>query len=103
MITTPEGGTVGVGRIVHYQVDERGGLRYILPAVITCTAETHPGNWTDAAGNIVENVVPLLSLEATTVHLHVLTPGPAGSYTEHAVPYDNSANPVPRSWHWPNR
>lgn len=98
-----------VGRIVHYQVDERGGKRYVLPAIITCVEESHPdhgrtdvprlsdpsGVWYD------DNPVPVPY--GTHVHLHVLTPGPAGSYTELAVPFDGSDEPAPRSWHWPPR
>lgn len=98
-----------VGRIVHYQTDGRGGKRYILPAVITCTASTHPdadeedqsGGWTERV--VDGNPVPVPCTFDGVVHLHVMSPGPAGAYTELSVPFDDSAEPAPRTWHWPPR
>jgi hypothetical protein len=103
-----------VGRIVHYQTDERGGKRYILPAVITCVHSSHP----DGEGYVFEegpagphssalvddtNPVPIPNSDAGYVHLHVMTPGGQTSYTEWAVPFDDSDAPFPRTWHWPPR
>lgn len=102
-----------VGRIVHFQTDERGGKRYVLPAIVTCTFDSHPdrersifadGEAHMAADHIVEgNPVPVPDTDGGFVHLHVLSPGPAGAYTELTVPFDDSAEPAPRSWHWPPR
>lgn len=85
-----------VGRIVHYQTDQRGGLRYVLPAIVTCTEDSHP------QGPASEVPVPTTAADGG-VHLHVMTPGAQGAYTELSVPYDDSPDPSPRSWHWPPR
>lgn len=84
MIPTP-------GRIVHYQTDERGGLRYILPAIVVRTqASSDPRS-------------PLDELpDDTTVDLFV-TSVDGASYGENAVPFDDSDDPAPRTWHWPPR
>lgn len=101
-----------VGRIVHFQTDERGGKRYVLPAVITCVQESHPDappadEWPsdvmDVARHVEGNPVPVPATSNGIVHLHVMTPGPAGAYTELSVPFDDSDEPAPRSWHWPPR
>lgn len=96
-----------VGRIVHFQTDERGGKRYVLPAIVTCTGDSHPDSDGMVVGDeqvIDGNPVPVPNTaEGGFVHLHVLTPGPAGSYTELTVPFDGSDEPAPRSWHWPPR
>lgn len=75
------------GRVVHYQTDGRGGLRYILPAMIVVTEENH------AEGS------PLEAPAGWTVHLRVFSPGV--DYAELSVPYDDSDEPAPRTWHWP--
>ncbi len=78
-----------IGRIVHYQTDGRGGLKYPLPAVIVRTQDT-----TDPDGPL-----PLLPDEQH-VDLHVLSVAGA-SYGEDAVPFDPDGSP--RSWRWPER
>lgn len=102
---------VTIGRIVLFQTDERGGKRYTLPAIVTCTFDSHPdrkrslfadGNVHLAADCLVEgNPVPVPDTDGGFVHLHVLSPGPAGAYTELTVPFDDSPEPAPRSWRWP--
>lgn len=64
-----------IGEIVLYRTDGRNGLTYDLPAMITCTAETHPGDYPDGAQNPLP--VPESDLH---VHLTVFTPGGYGSY-----------------------
>lgn len=88
-----------VGRIVLYQTDERGGLRYALPAMVACTRDSHPGDW--SVDPRAEHPVPVPSSDQH-VHLVVFTPG-KGTYVEHDVPFDDSVDdrPVPRSWRWP--
>lgn len=34
-----------IGRIVWYRTDGRNGLAYDLPAIVTCTRTTHPGDY----------------------------------------------------------
>lgn len=80
-----------VGRIVHYQTDGRGGLRYILPATVVRTLGS-----SDPAGPLDE--LP----DDTTVDLFVMSVDGV-SYGESAVPFDDSPEPAPRSWHWPPR
>lgn len=109
---------VSVGRIVHYQTDERNGLRYVLPAVITVTQDSHPGDYPSGDAN----PLPVPDSESH-VHLTVLSPGGFGSsigadageewkgapgftpgsgtYVEWNVPF--SAEGASRSWHWPPR
>jgi hypothetical protein len=98
-----------IGRIVHYQGDERGGLRYKLPAIINCTRSTHPSVTGEPTWQGVEsgepdgtNPVPV-PLDDTTVHLTVFTPGAKEIYVEHNVPFDDSDKPAPRTWHWPEQ
>lgn len=74
------------GRVVWYQTDGRGGLRYILPAMVVVTDDNY------AEG-------PLERPAAGTVHLRIFSPGV--DYVELSVPYDGSDEPVPRSWRWP--
>lgn len=63
-----------IGKIVWYRTDGRNGLAYDLPAIITCTQETHPGDYPDGREN------PLSVPEsATHVHLTVFTPGGFGT------------------------
>lgn len=110
-----------LGRIVTYRTDGRNGLEYDLPAIITCTKDSHPGDYPDGHSN----PLPVPSSD-THVHLTVFTPGgfgttvdtdgvpgvPAtphafkgagnmtpgsGTYVEWDVPY--SLIPDPRSWH----
>lgn len=67
-----------IGRIVWYRTDGRNGLAYDLPAIITCTAETHPGDYPDGKRN------PLPVPESDThVHLTVFTPGGFGTTLLH--------------------
>ena len=110
-----------IGRIVWYRTDGRNGLVYDLPAVITVTKDTHPGDYPDGARN------PLPVPEEGYVHLTVFTPGGFGTYTDKTplasrpgdddfpdattltpgsgtyvewnVPFDPEASP--RSWRWP--
>jgi hypothetical protein len=118
------------GRIVWYQTDGRNGLDYFLPAMVTVTRASHPGDYPDGKPNSLP--VPSSDLH---VHLTVFTPGgfgsvyrsdegeqgwsdyqqedlenlgrPAeftpgsGSYVEWDVPYD--PNGARRSWRWPER
>ena len=63
-----------IGRIVWYRTDGRNGLIYDLPAMITCTQETHPGDYPDGERN------PLPVPQGPGyVHLTVFTPGGFGS------------------------
>lgn len=78
-----------VGRIVIYRAKTRG---YPLPAIVTATRHT-----LDPIG-IERGDVPPLD-DDTTVHLHVLTPGAQGSYTEHSIPQGDG----PGTWSWPER
>lgn len=108
-----------IGRVVLYATDQRNGLVYDLPAIITVTRDSHPGDYPDGSPN------PLPVPESDThVHLTVLTPGgfgtkvgtglpqsdaefvgaPAitpgsGSYVEWNVGFDPDGSP--RSWRWP--
>jgi hypothetical protein len=114
------------GRIVHYQTDGRNGLNYYLPAMITVTRDSHPGDYPDGSSN----PLPVPSSD-THVHLTVLTPGGflsklvgpkgglvpveasqefknaatfvpgSGTYVEWDVPYDPEGSPC--SWRWPER
>lgn len=78
-----------IGRIVHYQTDERGGLRYCLPAMIVRTQDSSNPN----------GAVDPLPL-ASTVDLFVISVNGV-SYGEAAVPFDPGTEPAARSWHWP--
>lgn len=62
------------GRIVWYQTDGRNGLDYYLPAMVTVTRTSHPGDYPDGK----PNSLPVPSSELH-VHLTVLTPGGFGS------------------------
>lgn len=118
-----------IGRIVIYRTDGRNGLAYDLPAIITCTEETHPGDYPDGQQN------PLPAPQsAEHVHLTVFTPGGfgtkigepgyegiepmndrefkgapglvpgSGTYVEWNVPMndpDDEDDPQPRTWRWP--
>lgn len=114
--------TPTIGRIVLYRTDGRNGLVYDLPAIVTCTAETHPGDYPDGRSNP-------LPVPTDGVHLTVFTPGGFGSqvkqgedpdqldwvgaeaftpgsgtYVEWDVPEaSNADDPEPRSWRWPPR
>ena len=117
-----------VGREVWYQTDGRNGLDYYLPATVTVTKDSHPGDYPDGTPNSLP--VPSSDLH---VHLTVKTPGgfgstyvdhdgteseyeqetmpnlgkPAsftpgsGTYVEHDVPFD--PNGGRRTWRWPDR
>ena len=115
------------GRIVWYQTDGRNDLHYYLPAMVTVTWGSHPGDYPDGTPNSLPR--PSSELHA---HLTVFTPGGFGStyaidgklaefqqstmpnlgkpesftpgsgtYTEWDVPYDPEGSP--RSWRWPER
>jgi hypothetical protein len=63
-----------IGRIVIYRTDGRNGLIYDLPAIITVTKDTHPGDYPD--GRL--NPLPVPESE-DHVHLTVFTPGGFGT------------------------
>lgn len=88
-----------IGRIVHYR-SKTGN--YTLPAIITATTETlWPGG--------VEREPELALSSELHVHLHVLTPGAQGDYTEHdvpcheALPVESPEAQAPGTWRWPPR
>jgi hypothetical protein len=62
------------GRVVLYQTDGRNGLDYVLPAVVTVSRDSHPGDYPDGQGNSL--AVPITDQH---VHLTVFTPGGFGS------------------------
>lgn len=118
------------GRIVLYQTDGRNGLDYVLPAIVTVTRTSHPGDYPDGK----PNSLPVPTSDAH-VHLTVFTPGGFGSqyvadgesssysqytqdetpnlgrpdsfvpgsgtYTEWDVRHDPEGGR--RSWRWPDR
>ena len=115
------------GRIVWYQTDGRNDIDYFIPAIVTVTQSSHPGDYPDGKPNSLK--VPSSELH---VHLVAFTPGGfgstyvsggetsefqqesmpnlgkpesfkpgSGSYVELDVPY--SAEPKRRSWRWPER
>ena len=117
-----------IGSIVIYRTDGRNGLVYDLPAIITCTPGTHPGDYPDGSLN------PLPVPDDGRVHLTVFTPGGfgtelfdregahtavpsderfvgaqqlvpgSGTYVEWNVPFvPGGLNPAPRTWRWPER
>lgn len=62
-------------KIVTYRTDGRNGLVYDLPAIITCTQQSHPGDYPeDENGERKKNPLPVPESE-DHVHLTVLTPG----------------------------
>lgn len=63
-----------IGRIVWYRTDGRNGLAYDLPAIITVTQDTHPGDYSDGRANPL--IVPS---SPTHVHLTVFSPGGFGT------------------------
>lgn len=113
-----------IGRIVIYRTDGRNGLVYDLPAIVSCTQASHPGDYPD------ESVNPLpVPSDEDSVHLTVFTPGGFGSKIDDADPDDEDfvgaptftpgsgtyvewdvprwagdrGNPEPRTWRWPDR
>ena len=109
------------GRVVWYQTDGRNGLDYYLPATVTVTRSSHPGDYPDGSQNPLP--VPSSDLHA---HLTVFTPGGvgtkvedvepqtdedfvgakkmtpgSGTYVEHDVPFDPAGGR--RTWRWPER
>jgi len=116
------------GELVWYQTDGRNNLDYVLPAIVTVTRQSHPGDYPDGRKNSLK--VPSSERH---VHLTVLTPGGFGStytadrkyeeftpdnqgdlenlgrperfqpgsgtYVEHDVVFD--MNGSRRSWRWP--
>lgn len=119
------------GRVVLYRTDGRNGLVYDLPAIVTVTRASHPGDYPDGRSN------PLPVPDEGHVHLTVFTPGgfgtelhlpsgylpqPAGpdfvgakklvpgsgTYVELNVPqavgvtgFGSEVEPAPRTWRWP--
>ncbi len=77
-----------IGRIVIYRTDGRNGLVYDLPAIVTCTRDTHPGDYPDGRRN------PLPVPDEGCVHLTVFTPGGFGTETRHEI---NGGEFVPAS------
>ena len=77
-----------IGRIVWYRTDGRNGLTYDLPAIITCTAATHPGDYPDGRSNALP--VP----DDGCVHLTVFTPGGFGTKVQHPEAPDVPAEPT---------
>lgn len=91
LIANLEPAKPSVGRIVHYQTDGRGGLRYVLPAMVVRVQGS-----SDKRGP--------LDLLPTDTHADLFVMSVDGAtYGEAAVPFDDSADPAPRSWHWPPR
>ena len=115
-----------IGRIVHYRTDGRNGLVYDLPAIVTCTRDSHPGDYPGGG----RNPLPVPSLGH--VHLTVFTPGGfgtkvatlhtptatdadyvdaqeltpgSGTYVEWNVPenFVDGGNVESRTWRWPVR
>lgn len=117
-----------IGRDVIYRTDGRNGLVYDLPAKITVTRESHPGDYPDGRKN------PLPVPDEHHVHLTVFTPGGfgtevvkregfnihqpddehfpdahslkpgSGTYVEWNVPMAEDqvgGYATPRSWRWP--
>lgn len=62
------------GRVVLYRTDGRNGLVYDLPAIVTVTAGSHPGDYPDGRANALP--VPHAT---NVVHLTVLGPGGFGT------------------------
>jgi len=62
-----------VCRLVLYRTDGRNGLVYDLPAIVTCTPESHPGDYPDGREN------PLPVPDEGCLHLTVFTPGGFGT------------------------
>lgn len=99
-----------IGAIVIYRTDGRNGLVYDLPAMITCTQDSHPGDYIehedscpsinvnngacDCTPTIRNNPLPVPDTdENEEVHLTVFTPGGFG--TQLMAPDDNT-------WRKPN-
>jgi hypothetical protein len=115
-----------IGRIVIYRTDGRNGLAYDLPAIVTCTRDTHPGDYPDGShnplpvpdddehvhltvftpggfGTTVEEHAP--TSDAEFVGAKSITPG-SGSYVEWNVAFANVGDGdeiPPRRWRWPTR
>lgn len=79
-----------LGDIALYRTDGRNGLAYDLPAVVTCTAESHPGDYPDGSPN------PLPVPDEGCVHLTVFTPGGYGTTLRDKIPEDDTA--FTRAW-----
>lgn len=77
-----------IGRDVIYRTDGRNGLVYDLPAKITVTRDSHPGDYPDGRKN------PLPVPDEGCVHLTVFTPGGFGTETLHEI---NGGEFVPAS------
>ena len=117
-----------IGRTVIYRTDGRNGLVYDLPAIITVTDLSHPGDYPDGRSNPLpvpdeghvhltvltpggfgtqvykEDVmgsIPILSPESDDFPNSVMTPG-SGTYVEWNVPYAGAGDPKPRTWRWPD-
>lgn len=77
------------GRIVWYQTDERNGLSYFLPAIVTVTQSSHPGDYPGGE----HNPLPAPSSDSH-VHLTVFTPGGFGTRVGRA----ENGIPGPGEW-----
>lgn len=75
--------TPSIGTDVIYRTDGRNGLVYDLPAKVTVTRDTHPGDYPDGRKN------PLPIPDEGHVHLTVFTPGGFG--TEVVVESDSDS------------
>lgn len=65
--------TQHIGQMGLYRTDGRNGLSYDLPAIVTCTSRSHPGDYPDGKAN------PLPVPDEGHVHLTVFTPGGFGT------------------------
>lgn len=83
-----------IGSIVIYRTDGRNGLSYDLPAIITCTHYSHPGDYPDGR----KNPLPV-PRDEHHVHLTVFTPGGFGTYVSDST---DALNREPRSGDFPN-
>ena len=66
------------GRVVLYRTDGRNGLVYDLPALVTVTAASHPGDYPDGSANPLP-VPGAAAPDPTYVHLTILSPGGYGT------------------------
>lgn len=78
-----EGQDLVPGRMVFYQTDGRNELSYTLPAIVTVTRDSHPGDYPDGR----KNPLSVLDDDGYEVHLTVFTPGGVGT----TVMVDDSA------------
>lgn len=86
MMATPD---INIGTDVIYRTDGRNGLIYDLPAKVTVTRESHPGDYPDGSNN------PLPVPDEGCVHLTVFTPGGFGSEPVVEDDVNSFGEPVP--------